>query len=138
MFYKDSIFAIHLTNGNNYRFINQNPCLIVDTSSLYIYAYHTTKVTTNKKSSRLTTITIPVTYYYFSVGNHETVLMLTMENIRKYVLTDTLVHKTVCDKFTADQMLSEINPKTGRFVLNETILSVTKKWIYFLVLISKL
>jgi hypothetical protein len=53
--------------------------------------------------------------------------MLTMENLRKYALTDTLVHKTVCDKFTIDEMLSKVNPKTGRFEVNETIISVLNK-----------
>jgi hypothetical protein len=53
--------------------------------------------------------------------------MLTLANLRKYALTDTFVHKTVCDKYTTDEMLSEINPKTGHFTLNETILSVIKK-----------
>jgi len=43
IFYKDSIFAIRLTNGVNYRFINRTPCLIADTSFLYIYTYKTTK-----------------------------------------------------------------------------------------------
>lgn len=36
VFYKDSIFAIRLTNGENYRFINRTPCLVADTSFLYI------------------------------------------------------------------------------------------------------
>ena len=43
VFYKDSIFAIRLTNGKNYRFINRHPCLIADTSYLYIYIFKTTK-----------------------------------------------------------------------------------------------
>ena len=37
VFFKDSIFSIHLFNGENYRFINRDPYLIADTSSLYQY-----------------------------------------------------------------------------------------------------
>ena len=36
VFYKDSIFSIHLFNGENYRFINRDPYLIADTSSFII------------------------------------------------------------------------------------------------------
>jgi hypothetical protein len=53
--------------------------------------------------------------------------MLTLANLRKYALTDTSVHKTVCDKYTTDEMLYIVNTQTGKFELNETILSVVKK-----------
>jgi hypothetical protein len=43
VFYKDSIFAIRLTNGENYRFINRTHSLVADTSYLYIYTHKTTK-----------------------------------------------------------------------------------------------
>ena len=127
VFYKDSIFAIRLTNGENYRFINRTPCLVADTSYLYIYTHKTTKTVLKTSGPRTLREEVPITYFYFSVDNHKAVLMLTLANIRKYALTDTLVHKTVCDKFTTDDMLSEINSKTGHFELNETILSATKK-----------
>ena len=127
IFYKDSIFAIRLTNGENYRFINRTPCLVADTSSLYIYTNKTIKTVSKMSGPHRRTEEVPVTYYYFSIGNQKAVFMLTLANLRKYALTDTSVHKTVCDKFTTDEILSEINSNTGRFVLNETILSVTKK-----------
>lgn len=127
VFYKDSIFAIRLTNGENYRFINRTPCLIADTSYLYIYTHKTTKTEYKQSGPRRISKEVPITYYYFSTGNQKAVFMLTLANLRKYALSDTLVHKTVCDKYTTDEMLSEINPKTGHFTLNETILPVIKK-----------
>ncbi|MDD2285651.1 MAG: hypothetical protein PHQ11_09670 [Paludibacter sp.] len=127
IFYKDSIFAIRLTNGVNYRFINRTPCLIADTSFLYIYTYKTTKTEYELSGPRRISKEIPITYYYFSVGNQKAIFMLTLENLRKYALSDTMVHKTVCDKYTTDEMLYKVNPQTGRFEINETILSVLKK-----------
>jgi|GEM_PF-1052801 len=127
VFYKDSIFAIRLTNGENYRFINRTPCLIADTSYLYIYTNITTKTEYKQSGPRRIAEQVPITFYYFSTGNQNTVFMLTLANIRKYALTDTLVHKTVCDKFTTDEKLFEINSQTGHFELNETILSASKK-----------
>ena len=126
VFYKDSIFAIRLTNGENYRFINRTPCLIADTSYLYIYTFKTTKTEYKQSSPHRRAKEIPITYYYFSIGNQKAVYMLTLANLRKYALTDTSVHKTVCDRFTTDAMLTEINTQTNRFVLNETILSVLR------------
>ncbi len=127
VFYKDSIFAIRLTNGENYRFINRTPCLVADTSYLYIYTNKTTKTEYKQSGPTRRSKEVPVTYYYFSVANHQVVFMLTLSNLRKYALTDTIIHKTVCDKFTTDEMLSEINSNTGRFVLTETIVSVLNK-----------
>ena len=127
VFYKDSIFAIQLTNGENYRFINRDPYLIADTSSLYIYTRKTVKATSKQVGPRSTFIAVPVTYYYFSFGNHKTIYSLTLANLRKYVLTDSAIHMAVCDKFTSDEMLQKINKKTGRFELNETILSKLNK-----------
>lgn len=126
IFYKDSIFAIRLTNGENYRFINRTPCLIADTSYLFIYTNKTTKTEYRQSGPRRISKEVPITYYYFSTGNQKAVYTLALANLRKYVLSDTLVHKTVCDKYTTDEMLSEINPKTSRFELNETILSILK------------
>ena len=127
IFYKDSIFAIRLNNGENYRFINRTPCLVADTSNLYIYTNRNTKTEYKKSGPRFISKEVPITYYYFSTGNQNVVFMLTLANLRKYALSDTLLHITVCDKFTNDEMLSEINSKTGRFVLNEAILSLAKK-----------
>jgi hypothetical protein len=127
VFYKDSIFAIRLTNGENYRFINRTPCLIADTSHLYIYTHKTTKTEYKKSGATRRSKEVPVTYYYFSTAKQKEVFMLTLTNIRKYALSDTSVHKTVCDKYTTDEMLYKVNPKTSRFELNETILSIVKK-----------
>lgn len=127
VFLKDSIFAIRLTKGENYRFINRTPCLVTDTSYLFIYTQKSVQTVYKQAGRSRRAEDIPVTNYYFSSGNHKSVLMLTLANLRKYVLTDTVVHKTVCDKFTADEMLQEVNLKTGRFVLNETIIKTLKR-----------
>lgn len=127
VFYKDSIFAIQLTNGENYRFIKRTPYLIADTSSLYIYTRKTVKATNRQAGSHNISVAVPVTYYYFSYGNHKTIYSLTLANLRKYVLTDATIHLAVCNKFTTDEMLQKINEKTGHFELNETILSKLNK-----------
>lgn len=127
IFYKDSIFAIRLTNGENYRFINRTPCLVADTSYLYIYANKTTKTEYKQLGPRRISKDVPITYLYFSNGNQKAVYRLTLANLRKYALYNTLVHKTVCDKFTTDEMLQEINSETGHFELNETILKTLNK-----------
>ena len=127
IFYKDSIFAIRLSNGENYRFINRTPYLLADTSYLYIYTNKTTKTEYKQSGPTRRANEVPVTYYYFSIGNQKAVYKLTLANIRKYALSDTLAHKTVCDKYTTNKMLIKVNPQTGRFELNETILSVLNK-----------
>lgn len=127
VFYKDSVFAIQLTNGENYRFIKRTPYLIADTSSLYIYTRKTVKATNKQVGPHNISVDVPVTYYYFSYGNHKTIYSLTLTNLRKYVLTDAVVHMAVCNKFTTDGMLQKINENTGRFELNETILSKLNK-----------
>lgn len=125
-FYKDSIFAINLNNGENYRFINRTPCQVADTSFLYIYAYNTTKTEFKVSGPRTRIEEIPVTYYFFSLKNHKAVYFLTLANLRKYVLTEPLLHFAVCNKFTEDAMLYEVNTLTNRFELNETLLAVLK------------
>ncbi len=127
IFYKDSIFAIRLTKGENYRFINRNSCLIADTSSLYIYTYKTTKTVYNTSGPHRRSKEVPITYYYFSLAGNKAVYMLTLANVRKYALADPVTHIAVCNKFTTDEMLTKINPKTGRFELNEIILSLKQK-----------
>lgn len=123
-FYKDSIFAIHLTNGENYRFINRNPCLIADTSSLYIYTYKTTKTVFRTSGPHRRSKEVPVTYHYFSLAGEKAVYTLTLSNVRKYALGDPAIHIAVCNKFTTDDMLTEINPETGNFRINESILKL--------------
>jgi hypothetical protein len=122
VFYKDSIFAIRLTNGENYRFINRTPCLIADTSHLYIYTNKTTKTVYIQSGRHSRAKKIPVTKYYYSTANHGETFNLTLENIRKNALPDPYVHTAVCNKFTTDEMLQKTNSKTGLFELNETIL----------------
>jgi hypothetical protein len=127
VFYKDSIFTIRLSNGENYRFINRTPYLVADTSSLYIYTLKTTKTEFKNSGPRTRIKEVPITYYYFSLANHKDVYRLTLANLRKYVLTEPKLHFSVCNKFTNDAMLRTINNQTGRFELNETILSVLNK-----------
>jgi len=127
VFHKDSIFAIHLTNGENYRFINRTPCLVADTSSLYIYTYKTTKSVYSTSGPHRRSKEVPITYYYFSLAGNKAVHTLTLASVRKYVLTEPILHFAVCTKFTDDTMLQTMNNQTNRFELNETILSVLKK-----------
>ena len=122
-FPKDSIFAIQLTNGQNYRFINRKPYLIADTSFLYIYTRNDVKTEYQQSGPHTIHKEIPVTVYYFSFGDHKKVYSLTLVNLRKYILIDPVVHTAVCNKFTNDEMLSEINNSTGHFILNEIIRS---------------
>ncbi len=123
IYYKDSIFAIRLTNGENYRFINRTPCLIADTSYLYIYTHQTTITEYKQYGPRRRAKEIPFTYYYFSTANSSAIYTLSLVNLRKYALNNPSIHTSVCTKFTTDDMLYEINHTTGRFKLNETIIS---------------
>ncbi|MFN8254172.1 MAG: hypothetical protein U0W24_00690 [Bacteroidales bacterium] len=124
---KDSIFAVHLSNGENYRFINRKPFLIADTSSLYIYTLKTIKTEYKVSGPHTRSKSVPVTYYYFSFDNHKTLYLLTLENLRKFVLTSPILHFSVCNKFTSNAMLVTLNNQTNHFELNETILSVLKE-----------
>ena len=126
-FYKDSIFAIRLSNGENYRFINRTPYLVADTSCLYIYSFRTTRTEYKMAGPHRRSKDTPVTYFYFSTDSHKTVYMLTLKNLRKFALKQNDVHIAVCKKFTTDEMLTNINSQTGRFELNETILSILNK-----------
>lgn len=124
VFYKDSIFAIRLNNGENYRFINRTPCFVADTSSLYIYTYKTTKSVYSTSGPHRRSKEVPITYYYFSLASNKAVHTLTLASVRKYALKQNEVHIAVCNKFTTNEMLTKINSQTGRFELNETMLSV--------------
>jgi hypothetical protein len=121
-FLKDSIFAIHLFNGDCYRFINRTPCFIADTMCLYIYEFETTKLEYKISGPHRREYKIPVTYYYFSYGDHKVVYPLTLRSLSKY----PNIYTIVCNKFQSDEMLKEINPKTGHFIINET-LAITLK-----------
>lgn len=126
-FNKDSIFAIRLSNGESYRFISRTPYLVADTSYLYIYSFRTTKTEYKMAGPHRRSKDIPVTYFYFSSDNHKSVYMLTLENLRKFTLKQNDVRIAVCNKFTTNEMLTNINSQTGRFELNETIISILNK-----------
>lgn len=81
VFYKDSIFAIHLSNGANYRFINRNPCIIADTSFLFIYTYNTVRTEYKQSGPTRRAKELPGTYYYFSSGQNKEVYSLTVANL---------------------------------------------------------
>lgn len=119
IYYKDSIFAIHLTNGDNFRFLNRNPCLIADTSFLYIYAYNTIETTYKQYGPTRRAKRIPVTYYYFSTEEHRDIYSLTLANLYKYLHFDPSVHEAFSQKFIDDEMLYSTNQKSGHFVLND-------------------
>ena len=106
-FPRESIFAIQLTNGQNYRFINRKPYLIADTSFLYIYTRNDVKTEYQQSGPHTIHKEIPVTVYYFSFGDHKRVYSLTLQNLRKYILIDPVVHTAVCNKFTNFWVLAE-------------------------------
>jgi len=125
-FYKDSIFAIHLSNGANYRFINRDPCLIADTSFLFIYTYNTIKTEYKQSGPTRRAKEIPITYYYFSSRQHKEVYSLTVANLSKYLDLDSDFKEAINQKFGSNEMLFSVNEKTGRFVINEFIVELTK------------
>jgi hypothetical protein len=127
VYYKDSIFAVKLINGDSYRFINHLFYLIADTSNLYIYTCKTTKTEYKQSGPRRIPKKVIEVHYLFGEENQKEVYDLTMANLRKFVLTDTLVHEAVCTKFTTDEMLTRVNPQTRRFEVNETIRMVVSK-----------
>lgn len=125
IFYKDSIFAIRLTNGESYRFINRIPYLLADTSSLYIYVHKTIKTEYVKSGPKRISKKVSVSNYFFSKQGEMVVYELNLINLRKYVLTSAALHTAVCSKFLTDSMLYTVNSISGRYELNETILSQT-------------
>lgn len=121
---KDSIFAIHLTNGDNYRFINLNMYKIIDTSYLYIYTYSfISKQNIQNGPTRRTKETL-VTQYFFSTGNHNVVYELTMINLCKNLKIDPDLKVSLNKKFSDEKLLPTINSETGRLLLNEYL----KEW----------
>jgi len=126
VFHKDSIFAIHLSNGANYRFINRNPYFIADTSFLFIYTYST--VITEYKQSGPTRRAkeIPITYYYFSSGQNQEVYSLTVANLCKYLQIESDIKVAINQKYKSDDMLYSMNQKTGHFIINEFLIELTK------------
>lgn len=121
---KDSIFAIRLSGGENYRFIRKMPFLIADTSYLYIYIYKTTKTVYDLSGSRSRRKEIPVTYYYFSDKNQIKTYLLSVENLHHIAFPDSSLQNAVLSKFSKEEMLMQLNTQSGRFELNESILSL--------------
>lgn len=126
VFYKDSIFAIHLSNGTNYRFKNRNPCLIADTSLLFIYTYNTIKTEYKQYGPTRRAKEIPVTYYYFSSEQHKVVYSLTTSNLCKYLYIDSDIKVAINQKYKSDEMLYSMNQKTGHFIINEFLIELTQ------------
>ena len=127
VFYKDSIFAIRLSNGKNYRFLNRTPFLIADTSFLYIYSNKTTKTEYKQSGPSRRAKKVPVTYYYFSTENQKNVYQLTLDNLCKYVQAESEVHSKMKSKFVSEEMLYSFNQNSGRFVLNDFLLELKVK-----------
>jgi len=126
VFYKDSIFAIHLSNGANYRFINRNPYLIADTSFLFIYTYNTVRTEYKQSGPTRRAKEIPITYYYFSSGQNKEVYSLTVANLCKYLNIESDIKVAISQKFKSDDMLYAMNQKSGSFILNEYLIELTK------------
>jgi hypothetical protein len=112
---KDSIFTINLNNGTNYQFINRTSCLIADTSFLYIYTFKTIKTEYKMSGSHHRSKELPITYYFFSLANHNTLYRLTLANLRKYVLIEPVLNYDIYNKFTDDAMLQKINSQQEIF-----------------------
>jgi len=87
-------------------------------SKAFIFIFPSSKTEFKISGPRRIPKKVPVKFYYFSVGNHKPLPMRSMANIRKYDLTDILVYKVVCDKFSTDEMLSNVNPQSGMFEIN--------------------
>lgn len=127
VFYKDSIFAMQLTNGENFRFINRMPCLIADTSFLYIYTYKTIKIEYKQYGPTRWAKELPVTYYYFSSGEHKEVHPLSVDNLCKFLTVDPDIKIAIKQKFIDDETLHSINQQTKHFVLNDFLIDSEKK-----------
>lgn len=127
VYYKDSIFAIKLSNDENFRFLNRTPCLIADTLFLYIYTYKTIKREYKQYGPARRAKEIPVTYYYFSTGDHQDIYTLTLSNLYKYLHFDPHIQTAISQKFINDEMLYSINQKSGHFLLNEFLVEFPNK-----------
>lgn len=125
-FYKNSIFALHLSNGDNYRYINRNPCLIADTSFLFIYTYNTIKTEYKQSDPSRSTKKIPVTYYYFSSGQNKEVYFLIISNLCKSLQIESDIKVAINQKYKSDEMLYSMNQKTGHFIINKFLIELTQ------------
>jgi hypothetical protein len=121
---KNSIIAIQLINGRNYRFINRIPCLIADTGFLYIYSCETRERDYKQSGPYRRIKEIPVAEYYFSSAVIDDVYKLTMENLSKYVIKDPKSADKISSRFKNDEELKLIDPSTGLFEINKIITSL--------------
>jgi hypothetical protein len=116
-FDKDSIFAVHLFNGDSYRFINHAPCYIADTTFLYIYEFETTRSEYKMYGPHRSEKIIPVTYYYFSFGNHKDCYQLTLGNLKRF----PIIFSVISNNFDSNEMLYRTNPQSGHFKINDLL-----------------
>lgn len=125
--YKDSIFGIQLIDGESYRFIYRTPCLIADTSYLYIYLYELIEKKYHQTGPTSRLVEIPVTHYFFSTGNHKNIYPLTVDNVCLYSDINLNIKDAFRKKYTSNEMLQEVNPNTKHFLINEFLIDQTKK-----------
>lgn len=126
LFYKDSIFAITLKDGRNFRFINREPYLIADTSYLYIYSLKKIISERKQEGPHTRTINKVVTEYFFSTGNHSSVIPLSMLNLRQNLNVNKAAFDRLEKEFTTDETLIKTDKKTGRFRVNDLLLTEGK------------
>ncbi len=126
LFYKDSIFAITLKDGRNFRFINRDPYLIADTSYLYIYSRRTIVSERKQEGPHTRTTNKVETEYFFSTGNHSSLYPLSLPNLRHYLSISKVVFNRIEKEFETDEALTKTNKQTGRFRINELLLTERK------------
>jgi hypothetical protein len=126
LFYKDSIFAISLKDGRNFRFINREPYLIADTSYLYIYSGKTIISERKQEGPHTRTIKRIVTKYFFSIGDHVSVYALSMTNLGRYLNISKAAFDRLKKEFATDEALTKTDKQTGRFRVNELLLTERK------------
>ncbi len=116
-FLADSIFAVHLSNGESYRFINDIPCCIEDTTYLFIYHMVTTKTVFKEYGPHRLGNKTTMNAFYFSFGDHKQVFPLTLESFSLF----PNFYRIVCDEFKDDSALQMVNPQSGQFKVNEIL-----------------
>jgi len=126
LFYKDSIFAITLKDGRKFRFINREPYLIADTSFLYIYSRRTIVSERKQEGPHTRTTNKVVTEYFFSTGDHSSVIPLSMLNLRHYLNISKPAFDRLEKVFTTDDALTQTDKQTGRFRINDQLLTEGK------------
>ncbi|MDP4202201.1 MAG: hypothetical protein Q8861_05875 [Bacteroidota bacterium] len=126
LFYKDSIFAITLKDGRNFRFINREPYLIADTSCLYVYSQKKIVSERKQEGPHTRTINKVKTEYFFSTGDQISVYPLSIVNLRQNLNVSKAAFNRLEKEFTTDEALIKTDKKTGRFRVNELLLTEGK------------